>query len=356
MAKGLTVVCTCRMGPGTLEAKLVPLSQVKQVQSIIVLRKTPGPPIPKVQYHVLPTICRYAVFNLLITPIILIRLGHKIKADYYLAYHYKPHFYFAGFASIFTGIPSIMGQTGQDVQKLAVKKFQGMLIRGLIRHAKQLNVPGSSALFFWQSRGFSNVHVLHSAIDTDYFAPKSQRPEYDFIYVGRLEIYKGVHNLIRAFKVVQRDFLKASFAIVGYGSQEQVLKDLVNSLDLQENVFFMGFQSNVRDWINRARIFLMASSTEGLPCSLMEAMSCGLICVSSLVGNIPDIINENTGFGFVEGDHDSLISLIRKSMLEEPYLDQMKSAARALIISEHSYLSAIQNWELLFASRKKCNA
>lgn len=353
MANGLTIVCTCRMGPGTLEAKLIPLSQVDSVQSIIVLRKSPGPTIAKVHYHTLPSICRHSIFNLILAPLILIRLGVKTKADYYLAYHYVPHFYFAGLASLITGIPYILCQTGQDVQRLASREYMGFLLRRVIQRAKRLNVPGSHALSFWQSKGFFNVQILHSTIDTGYYVPSNRGQDYDFIYIGRLERYKGVHNLIRAFKNIQKVRPDTRFAIVGYGSQEQELKDLVSSLDLQGKVDFWGFQQNVRDWLYRARIFLMASSTEGLPCSLMEAMSCGLICVCSLVGNIPDVIDEHTGFGFEAGDNDSLTSLMQKALLEEPTLDSMKAAARERIVSEHSHSSAVRKWGLLFTSLER---
>ena len=122
MANGLTIVCTCRMGPGTLEAKLIPLSQVDRVKRILVLRKSPGPAIAKVHYHTLPSICRHSIFNLFLAPLILIRLGVKTQADYYLAYHYVPHFFLRDLPRD-NRYSYILCQTGQDVQRLASRSI-----------------------------------------------------------------------------------------------------------------------------------------------------------------------------------------------------------------------------------------
>jgi len=343
--KQITIVSTCRMGPGTFEAKFIPLSMLEEVQSIIVVRKEEGPPIPKLSYCVLPKLCQNPLLNLIITPFVIARQVHKHRASLILAYHYVPHYYLAFVASLLSMAPYILGQTGSDDQKLASKPLQGLLLRMVLRKARYINVPGKKTGDFWRSMGYRNVNILHSSIDTDYFTPLACEKQYDFIYVGRLENYKGTHKIINAMHRLVQEHPEAKLAIVGYGSQETNLKRMTQELCLSGNVTFNGFQEDTRAWLYKARIFVMASETEGLPCALMEAMSCGMVCISSIVGNIGDIIKDGiTGFGFEPLDEKRLFTLMKTLYYEERNLETIKKAARRVIIEGHSYLRTKELW------------
>lgn len=349
MSKKITIVCTCRMGPGTFDAKFVPLSRVEIVERIIVIRKDRGPDIPKLNYIVLPKACNFPLLNLIITPFIIAQQVKKHKASVILAYHYIPHYFLAWVAAKITKVPYILGQTGSDDQKLALKKVRGYFLRKVIKEAARLNVPGNSTLSFWRSLGFTNVGMLHSSIDTDYFVPSNQRKEFDFIYIGRLEDYKGVDLMIHAVKKVVEFHPNITFAIVGNGSGLEKYRTMVKQLGLSANVLFFGFQKNVRDWLHRGRIFVMASDCEGLPCSLMEAMSCGMVCIASNVGNIGDVIkNKITGFCFQPRDPEKLVDLMLSTYLNESEMQSIKFAAREIIVEGHSYTNVIDLWSQLF--------
>ncbi|NLK50022.1 MAG: glycosyltransferase, partial [Candidatus Cloacimonetes bacterium] len=282
MKDSITIISSSRMGPGTFEAKFIPLSKVQQVDKIIVARKERGPEISKLSYHVLPSLCKNPFLNLLITPFILARLVKKHKARLLLAYHYIPHFYLVYIAAKFTGTPYILGQTGTDVHRLAALPVRGWFIRRIIKHALFFNVPGSRSQKRWNEMGFDNVHVLHSTIDTERFIPSiSDTKEFDFIYIGRLEVYKGLPRIFNAMEELVKIYPDIKMAVVGYGSLEEELKTEVRERGLSGNISFHGFQKDTRAWLHKARIFVMASDNEGLPCALMEAMSCGMVCISS---------------------------------------------------------------------------
>lgn len=346
MKRDITIVSTCRMGAGTFEAKFIPLSKLEHVKTIVVVRKEPGPVIPKVTYCVLPKICKQPLLNMLIAPFVIAHQVRKRKADLILAYHYVPHFYLAYISSLITGIPYILGQTGSDEQKLALRPIMGALLRLVIKKAAFLNVPGTKSARFWDSLGIGEVKVLHSSIDTEYFIPAKSQQEFDFIYIGRLEDYKGVHRIIEAMRNLALVHKTASLAIVGYGSQEQQLKSMVSDLGLSSNVSFHGFQKDTRSWLWRARVFVMASEIEGLPCALMEAMSCGMVCISSLVGNISDIIEDGiSGYGFVSDDVERLLQLMLSTFAGDDQQKVIRKKAREIIREEHSYYSTMASWE-----------
>lgn len=333
------------MGYGTFEAKFFPLVKLNAVKQIIVLRKDKGPEIPKLKYFVLPKFCKNPLVNMLVAPLVLTWLVIRYKADLILAYHYVPHYYFAFFASMVTRKPYVLGQTGSDDQILAAKALKGWFLRKVISKSMQLNVPGKSSFDFWKSVGSPRVKILHSTIDTDYYVPANHVKIYDFVYTGRLEDYKGVDLMIEAAAALKDSIPGFKFAIVGYGSGRHRYEARVKELGLSDNVFFLGYQSDVRQWLYQSRIFVMASDCEGLPCALMEAMSCAMICMTSLVGNIGDLIIEGvTGFGFMPRDIMRMVELMSYLYHKEPELQLVRAKARELVVKEHSFQVAQALW------------
>ncbi len=336
------------MGPGTFEAKFIPLSKLDIVNKIVVLRKSKGSAIAKLEYKILPKLCKNPLLNTIVAPLMLAKLASEYKPKFLLAYHYVPHFYYAYIASLLTGIPYVLGQTGNDDQLLAVKTVKGWFLRHVISKAIRLNVPGEKSLSFWQKMGYRHVKVLHSTIDTDYFTPLGGEKPYDFVYVGRLEEYKGAHKIISSIAKLAKSHPTVRLAVIGYGSAEESLKQMVQKLGLQDNIEFKGFQQDTRYWLQQGRIFVMASDTEGLPCSLMEAMSCEMLCISSDVGNIADIIKDGkTGFCFKAGDQEKLNELMLMAYEREAEMKEIKAAAREIIVAEHSHYSAAAKWQEL---------
>lgn len=348
MKDKVNIVSSCKMGPGTFEAKFIPLSKLEKIGKIVVLRKSKGSAIAKLEYRILPRLCKNPLLNTIVAPLMLAKLAMQYKPKFLLAYHYVPHFYYAYFASLLTGVPYVLGQTGNDDQLLAVKPLKGWFLRHVISKAIRLNVPGEKSLRFWQEMGFKHVKVLHSTIDTDYYTPVGGEKQYDFVYVGRLEEYKGAHKIITSIAKLAKSHPSVKLVVIGYGSAEESLKQMVQKLGLKDNVEFKGFQQDTRYWLRQGRIFVMASDTEGLPCSLMEAMSCEMLCISSEVGNIADIIKPGvTGFSYTAGDQNKLEELMLMAYEQEPEMNTIKTAAREIIVREHSHYSAAGKWQEL---------
>jgi len=345
--KPLTIVCTARMGHGTFEAKFNPLVQMDEIGRIIVVRKDKGPDISKLSYRILPRWCRNPLLNLIITPFILWREVLRQKADFILAYHYLPHFYFAWIVGKLTRKPYVLGQTGTDIQALGAKPLGGWLMRHILRNALSFNVPGTQTLQFWISQGVppERIRVLHSTIDTDYMIPIEQPRKYDFVFVGRLTEVKRIDKLIVATAALVKDFPDLRICLVGDGHLMQPLKKLSAAHGLQDNLDFVGLQSNIRDWLNSAHAFVMMSDSEGLPCAMMEAMSCGLICIAPMVNNMADLIRHGeTGFGFDTTNVAQLTELMLYVLKNRESLEHTRQNARDHIIAHHSFQRAREEW------------
>ncbi len=335
------------MGHGTFEAKFKPLVLLSKVEKIVVVRKDAGPPIDKLSYRILPKLCKNPVLNFIFTPFILLKEVRKQKADLILAYHFQPHFYFAYIVSLFTGIPYIVAQTGTDAQNNADRPIIGKILKHILKKAKYFNVPGKDTYNFWISRGIpqEKLNILHSTINVNLFKPNNVTKEYDIIFVGRLAEVKRLDKLIKATKEIVQKIPNVKICIVGSGPLEITLKTQVKEYNLTSNFDFVGLQSNIYEWLNKAEIFVMTSDSEGLPCAMMEAMSCGLLCLGPDVNNMADLLVEGeTGYLFQTNDIEELSNKLIYLLENKHCLDEIRSNARNLIINEHSYEYAKNLW------------
>jgi glycosyltransferase involved in cell wall biosynthesis len=150
------------------------------------------------------------------------------------------------------------------------------------------------------------VKVIYNGVDSeayniDKFECKDVPLKFDIhfdyiIFVGQLHPRKGIHFLIEAMKEI--DHL---CVIVGDGPQKEYLKKRVTEYGLK-NIIFTGSVSR-KDLIclyNKAKIFVLPSTAEALPLTILEAMSAGLPVISTNVGAIPEIIKNNSNGLIIE--------------------------------------------------------
>jgi colanic acid/amylovoran biosynthesis glycosyltransferase len=135
----------------------------------------------------------------------------------------------------------------------------------------------------------------------------------------RLIPKKGVSTSIRAFAILQREFPNAELHIAGKGPLQPKLEALVAQLGITDKVHFCGFltQGELRDLYVKSHLFLHPSETEldhnqeGIPNSVLEAMSTGLGVVATEHGGIPEAVEHGrTGLLVKEGDFVSLAESI----------------------------------------------
>jgi glycosyltransferase involved in cell wall biosynthesis len=346
----MNIIISAEMGKGTFEAKLHPLSMVNKISCIYVLRKSLGPKINKVHYIIIPKLFHFSIFKLFI-PFMLARKAKKHSCQLILSYHFIPHAFYAYIASKLTGIPFNISQTGWLIHNHFNKKYFNLIAKPILKNALFVNVPGEQSFNKWVKNGVSpsKINILHSVIDTDTFRNNNIKKEYDLIFVGRLNYIKRIDLIIKSISVVKEkhwDIKKV--AIVGNGEQEDKLKELSKTLNLDAIIDFVGFQEQTNLFLNKSKVFIMYSYSEGLPVALMEAMSCEKIVVVPNVGNIPSLIKSYKN-GYLVNPHNinDLIEKIIVALDEYSKSDQIRIMARKEIIENHSIPSAIKQWNLI---------
>ena len=136
------------------------------------------------------------------------------------------------------------------------------------------------------------VFVMHNAIDCEKFRfrpevrerfRKEMGLEGKFVigHVGRFERQKNHEFLIRVFTEVHKQMPESVLLMVGEGSLEQSVRQIVRKQILDKSVVFLGQRTDVADLLQVMDIFLLPSRYEGLGIVLFEAQVNGLKCYAS---------------------------------------------------------------------------
>ena len=137
----------------------------------------------------------------------------------------------------------------------------------------------------------------------------------EIVTVGRLSHEKNQTMLINAFSNFVKDNPNYKLIIYGKGQLESNIRSYIISKNLQDKVNLISDQYNIVNCIRGAELFVLPSNTEGMPNALIEAMSIGLLCISTdcpIYG--PRMLIENGVNGFLTpvGDEEQLSELMKR--------------------------------------------
>lgn len=135
--------------------------------------------------------------------------------------------------------------------------------------------------------------------------------------VGRLIAQKDHATLLRAFARVHARLPDARLAILGSGPLERETRALIQELELGDAVSLPG-RTDIRDWLERADVFVHTSRWEGFGIVLLEAMLASLPVVATSVSAVPEVVADGeTGILVAEGDIAAIAGALRE-LLEDP--------------------------------------
>ncbi|RGD85574.1 glycosyltransferase [Thomasclavelia ramosa] len=121
--------------------------------------------------------------------------------------------------------------------------------------------------------------------------------------IGQISNRKNQKVIIEAISMIANPKIK--YVIVGFGEMEEKLKKIAEELHVTDRIIFAGYRQDAKALLHCADLFAFPSLQEGLPASLMEAMSVGLPAVaSSIRGNI-DLIHDGEN-GYLCNSNDAI--------------------------------------------------
>jgi len=178
-----------------------------------------------------------------------------------------------------------------------------------------------------------------------------------FVQSCRLIAKKGLCTALKSFAKFRRDFPKATFTIAGDGPMREELCHLVAELGLTDAVSFPGFlsQPQLCELYARAHVFLHPSELtakqdqEGIPNSMLEAMSTGLPVAATLHGGIPEAVRDGvSGFLVPERDAKALTAVLKRFVQSPDLLRQMGCAASQSVHAEFEQSRAVAKLEACY--------
>ena len=133
------------------------------------------------------------------------------------------------------------------------------------------------------------VRVYNGAPPANLETAPQPKSRFTLLYVGRLAAPKDHPTLLQAVALMRKSHPNVELWMVGGGPSEGNLRQLAVELGLADCVTFFGEQMDVSQFLVAADLFVMSSVTEGLPVSLLEAMSAGLPALVTDVGGMGEI-------------------------------------------------------------------
>lgn len=145
------------------------------------------------------------------------------------------------------------------------------------------------------------------------------------IACGRLVQQKGYIFLLKAFALVIQK-VKANLVILGEGPEQEKLINLSIKLGIQNNVFFLGFQSNPYQYMRKASVFVLSSLWEGFGNVIVEGMACGIPVIATNCPSGPGEIIKNGDNGILipPADVDSLYQSILTVLTDKKLAKRLK--------------------------------
>jgi glycosyltransferase involved in cell wall biosynthesis len=237
--------------------------------------------------------------------------------------------------SLATGVPLVVTIHGKHYYP---DRWRRRAVCRLVaaRAAAVVTVSDDLRRFFCQTTGTppGRVRVIYNGIDTHGSSGRHGRAELLDAAgiprsaqivgtVGNLYPVKGHSDLIRALGTIVQRQPQAHVVILGRGDLHDTLLSEAAALGVRDRVHLLGYRDDVRDWLAAMDVYTMPSLSEGLPLSLLEAMTSGRPAVVTGVGGMPEAVRDGQ-CGFVVPPRDVSALADRISFL----LGDAQAAAR----------------------------
>lgn len=192
---------------------------------------------------------------------------------------------------------------------------------------------------------------VNNGIDLDRFTRK-EHDGFTLIHVGRQDENKNQAALIRCFARLHEKDSNTKLLLLGDGDQHQKLIALAEQLGVADAVTFTGNVPNTEDYYAVSDLYVQCSHREAMPLSVLEAMATGLPIVSTDVGGLSDVVQDN-GILVPDNDEEALYQAIEKIYKQSAEETEIMCAASDRIVQSYSSKAMAQAYENIYSEMCK---
>lgn len=209
---------------------------------------------------------------------------------------------------------------------------------------------------------WKNIEFIPLGLDLDYYSPlKSDREalknlpiiESDFVLmsIANMVPVKGIETSIEAINVAQKQNIK--YVLVGSCEEAYKLELdlLIKEFGLENQVFFVGKQNDVRRFLAAADLFVIPTKNkgEGQPMAPLEAMASQRLVTGSKVPGVSDILSPFDDFLFEAGDYNALAQIIKNVQEKTNYeVEYLAEKMRENVLQNYNSIDFITSHKLLY--------
>ena len=182
------------------------------------------------------------------------------------------------------------------------------------------------------------ITIKNGTIDQyERFKTKTITPQ-SLIYLGRLEEYKGIKELISAFLKIASSFPDAKLHLYGAGSLSGYCKNIKSS-----QVIYHGFTDQPLEKIAESEIFILPSFIEGLSLSLIDALMLGKAIIATNIDGNPEVVEDQKNGVLIQARNIKDLEQAMNTLLRDNKLvKKFGHASRKKFLSEFDYQKTIE--------------
>lgn len=202
------------------------------------------------------------------------------------------------------------------------------------------------------------INTIYNFVDEREYFPRNsgslkeqfgiEEDEKVIIHVSNFRKIKNLPHIIDAFMKIRTN-MKAKLLLVGDGPEKHRVMDQVKESPYMKDVLFLGKQENLAELYAISDLKLLLSQQESFGLVLLEAMACGVPCIGSAVGGIPEVIEHGVDGFIVElGDTDAVAEYAVNLLSDEEKLQRFREAAICAVDEKFHSSKIVEQYEKLY--------
>lgn len=225
-----------------------------------------------------------------------------------------------------------------------------------VKHANKIIVLSRGVQdYFEKTYGRKTVFIPNGVncpkqADAELIRKSGLKKDNYILYLGRIVPEKGEHYLIDAFKQVKTD--KKLVIAGGSSDSDEYMQQLKEMANEDKRILFTGFVQGrlLQELYSNAYAYVLPSDLEGMPLSLLEAMSYGNCCVTSDIPECAEVVEDKAEL-FQKSNVVELKKVLQKLCDEPEKVQQYKAEASDFICEKYNWDKVVRETENLYRSR-----